>query len=99
MKHRTLILAATTTAMAVAVFYPATPAAVEPAAAESTTTGISTWLGDDSVTVTADVVYGTAPDGSPLTLDVCSPAVDADAEPLAAVIEVHGGRLSRGDKA
>jgi acetyl esterase len=99
MKHRTLILAATTTAMAVAIFYPATPAAVEPAAAESTTVGIGTWLGDPSVTVTADVVYGTAPDGSALTLDVCSPAPEEDSEPLPAVIEIHGGGWSRGDKA
>jgi acetyl esterase/lipase len=99
MKHRTLILAAATTAMAMAIFYPATPAAVEPAVAESTTAGIHTWLGDDSVTVTADVVYGSAPDGTPLTLDVCSPAVEADADPLPAVIEIHGGGWSRGDKA
>jgi acetyl esterase/lipase len=99
MKHRTLILAAATSAMAVAVFYPATPAAVEPAAAESTTVGIATWLGDPSVTVAADVVYGTAPDGTPLTLDVCSPARDEDSEPLPAVIEIHGGGWSRGDKA
>jgi acetyl esterase len=99
MKHRTLILAAATTAMAVAVFYPATPAVVEPAAAESTTVGIHSWLGDSSVTVTADVPYGSAGDGTPLTLDVCSPAVDEDAERRPAVIEIHGGGWSRGDKA
>jgi len=99
MKHRTLILAAATTAMAVAVFYPATPAAVEPASADSPTVGIDTWLGDPSVTVTADVVYGSAPDGTPLTLDVCHPAADPAAGSLPAVIEIHGGGWSRGDKA
>jgi acetyl esterase len=99
MKHRTSILAAATAALVVAVFYPATPAAVEPAAAESTTVGISSWLGDSSVTVTADVPYGRAEDGTPLTLDVCSPPLGAEAEPLPAVIEVHGGGWSRGDKA
>ncbi len=99
MKHRTMIVAAATTALAAAVFYPATPAAVEPAAAESTTVGIASWLGDPTVTVTPDVPFGTAGDGSPLTLDVCSPAIDGDSEPLPAVIEVHGGGWSRGDKA
>ncbi|WP_108248986.1 alpha/beta hydrolase [Planctomonas deserti] len=99
MKHRTLILAATTTALAIAVFAPATPAVVEPAAAESTTVGIAGWLGDPSVTVTPDVRYGTDGDGSPLLLDVCSPAVDDDTELLPAVLEIHGGGWSRGDKA
>jgi acetyl esterase len=99
MKHRTLIVAALTAAVAVAAFYPATPVAVEPAAAQSTTAGISSWLGDASVTVTADVPYGTAADGTALSLDVCSPAAEKHPGPLPAVIEIHGGGWSRGDKA
>lgn len=54
----------------------------------------------DGITVKPDVVYGTQPDGSLLTLDACTPSVREGARsPLApAVISIHGGSWARGDK-
>ncbi|WP_150307644.1 alpha/beta hydrolase [Planctomonas psychrotolerans] len=115
MKHRMLILAAALATTTIALVHTATPVAVESAVAESPTVGILSWLGSPDVTVVPDLVYGTAPDGTPLTADVCLPAASAtggeaphddavgDADGAAAlrpaVIEVHGGGWSRGDKA
>jgi acetyl esterase/lipase len=63
--------------------------------------GIRTFVTPSSgITVTPDVVYGTQADGSLLTLDVCAPSVREGARsPLApAVISIHGGSWSHGDK-
>lgn len=111
MKHRTLLLTAVTAAACVALLYPATPVAVEPAVAEAPVIGIAAWGGDPDVSTVTDVVYGTAPDGSPLTLDVCLPISTDDGEKddgekgagevasrRPAVVEIHGGGWTRGDK-
>lgn len=67
--------------------------------------GIRTFVPPAGITIDADVVYGTQPDGALLTLDVCSPPVDASASDggapsdRPAVLSVHGGSWARGDKA
>lgn len=52
------------------------------------------------ITVEADVVYGTQPDGSLLLLDVCRPEARAGARSALApaVLSIHGGSWARGDK-
>jgi len=65
--------------------------------------GIRTFTAPADVTVTPDVVYTTSADGTPLALDVCSPAGSVPGTPAAellpAVVSVHGGSWTRGDKA
>lgn len=82
--------------------HPVTPD--EPGAARSElvtteTVGIRTFSRPDGITVETDVVYGTQADGALLTLDVCSPAGVGSRYALRpAVISIHGGSWSRGDK-
>lgn len=60
---------------------------------------------DPRIPVEPDVQYGTAPDGSPLLVDVCLPPGDeavataTDAAPRPALLLVHGGSWERGGKA
>ncbi|MBC7443307.1 MAG: alpha/beta hydrolase [Ramlibacter sp.] len=61
--------------------------------------GIRTFVPPDDITVTSDVAYGTQPDGTPLRLDVCSPAGATDGHALPAIVSVHAGSWTRGDKA
>ncbi|HSP76842.1 MAG TPA: alpha/beta hydrolase [Cryobacterium sp.] len=67
--------------------------------------GIRTFQRPDGITVSEDVVYGTQADGAVLTLDVCSPPITPAAEPTLeaaalrpAVLSIHGGSWTRGDK-
>ena len=68
--------------------------------------GIRTFTAPAGIRVEADLEYGTREDGTLLTLDVCRPAtatasvstVDIDAV-LPAVVSIHGGSWTRGDKA
>ena len=61
--------------------------------------GIRTFVPPDGITVISDVVYRTQPDGTPLRLDVCSPAGATEGTALPAIVSVHGGSWTRGDKA
>ncbi len=65
--------------------------------------GIRTFARPAGVTVTPDVVYTAGADGTPLALDVCSPAGSTPGTPAAAalpaVVSIHGGSWTRGDKA
>ncbi|MCY7286812.1 MAG: alpha/beta hydrolase [Cryobacterium sp.] len=58
--------------------------------------GIRTFAAPADVTVTDDVPYGTAPDGTSLKLDVCAPTARDGLRP--AVVSIHGGSWTRGDK-
>ncbi|GAA1797071.1 alpha/beta hydrolase [Agromyces neolithicus] len=68
--------------------------------------GIRTFTPPAGIRVEADLEYGTREDGTLLTLDVCRPAapiasvstVDVAAT-LPAVVSIHGGSWTRGDKA
>ena len=60
--------------------------------------GIRTFVAPADIQVTSNISYGTASDGQALRLDVCSPAV-ASSSPLPAVLSIHGGSWSHGDKA
>ncbi|TFD79470.1 alpha/beta hydrolase [Cryobacterium fucosi] len=80
-------------------------------AASKPMVGIRTFARPAGLTVTTDVVYTTQADGTPLALDVCSPAGStpgtaagstpgtAAASALPAVVSIHGGSWTRGDKA
>lgn len=72
-------------------------------APSSSMIGIRTFTKPAGVTVTTDVVYTTEADGTPLALDVCSPAGSTPGTPgaaaLPAVVSIHGGSWVRGDKA
>ncbi|QTX05751.1 alpha/beta hydrolase [Agromyces archimandritae] len=59
--------------------------------------GIRTFTTPDGLTVDADLEYGTQPDGTLLTLDVCRPEGGA-ATARAAVVAIHGGSWQRGAK-
>lgn len=59
--------------------------------------GVRTFEAPKNVTVTTDITYGTRPDGGPLQLDVCSTA-PAGSPPRPAVVSIHGGSWTRGDK-
>ncbi len=64
--------------------------------------GIRTFDPPSDLVLTENVTYGTRPDGSLLTLDVCSPAhsgYEPEGAGRAAVGSIHGGSWSRGDKA
>lgn len=61
--------------------------------------GIRTFAAPAGLDVAEDLEYGTREDGTLLTLDVCSPAPDALVAARPAVVSVHGGSWSRGDKA
>lgn len=67
--------------------------------------GIRTFTPPEGLRVDADLEYGVREDGTLLTLDVCRPA-EPDAESAAsadallpAVVSIHGGSWTRGDKA
>lgn len=61
--------------------------------------GIRTFAAPAGLEVHADLEYGTREDGTLLTLDVCEPAPDTLAAARPAVVSIHGGSWSRGDKA
>lgn len=63
--------------------------------------GIRTFTAPEGLRVDEDLEYGVREDGTLLTLDVCRPAVaDSALEgALPAVVSIHGGSWSRGDKA
>lgn len=61
--------------------------------------GIRTFAAPAGLEVAEDLEYGTREDGTLLTLDVCSPAPDALVAARPAVVSIHGGSWSRGDKA
>lgn len=59
--------------------------------------GIRTFDVPRGITVTENVVYDVEPDGAPLTLDVCTPPTGPSGlKP--AVVSIHGGSWTRGDK-
>jgi acetyl esterase/lipase len=72
--------------------------------------GIRTFVAPRGIRVASNLTYGTASDGQALKLDVCSPAAASGAEPsaqpgasaavapLPAVLSIHGGSWSHGDK-
>ena len=60
--------------------------------------GLRTFVVPDDVTVTENVAYGARPDGTLLQLDVCSSSAAGPA-PRPAVVSIHGGSWTRGDKA
>lgn len=72
-------------------------------AASKSMVGIRTFAQPAGVTVTTGVVYTTEADGTALALDVCSPAGSTPGTPAAAalpaVVSIHGGSWTRGDKA
>jgi acetyl esterase/lipase len=84
----------------------ATPAAVDARGAAATRgegaqdvsagVGIRTFVPPGGIRTTRNVGYGAAPDGTPVTLDVCSPVSKGTSRP--AVLLVHGGGWVRGDK-
>jgi acetyl esterase len=61
--------------------------------------GIRTFTAPVGLDVAEDLEYGTREDGTLLTLDVCSPAPDPLVFARPAVVSIHGGSWSRGDKA
>jgi acetyl esterase len=64
--------------------------------------GIRTFTAPAGIRVDADLEYGTREDGTLLTLDVCRPPESADGladETRPAVVSIHGGSWTRGDKA
>lgn len=62
--------------------------------------GIRTFTAPAGIGVEADLEYGTREDGTLLTLDVCTPVgASLAADPLPAVVSIHGGSWARGDKA
>lgn len=86
----------------------ATPTSVAAAGSSDVLAAVSTDMPKDgvrtariprTVSVTSDLVYGTAADGTRLRLDVCSPARVPGAAALPGVVAIHGGSWSMGDKA
>lgn len=71
----------------------------EGGSADQAIIGIRTFVPPAGITVASDVVYGTQPDGTPLKLDVCSPAGATRGAALPAIVSVHAGSWTRGDKA
>lgn len=67
--------------------------------ASAETVGIRTFTPPVGLEVQADLEYGTREDGTLLTLDVCTPPVDALVPTRPAVLSIHGGSWARGDKA
>jgi acetyl esterase/lipase len=61
--------------------------------------GIRTFTPPVDITITEDLVYGAQPDGTALKLDVCSPADRAPGTVLPAVVSIHAGSWTRGNKA
>lgn len=59
--------------------------------------GIRTFVAPGGLRTRLNVTYATATHGAPLTLDVCSPATKRAASP--AVLLIHGGGWTHGDKA
>ncbi|TDW30004.1 alpha/beta hydrolase [Cryobacterium psychrophilum] len=76
--------------------HPGTSEATEPVI------GIRTFDVPRGITVTEDVVYDVEPNGTPLTLDVCTPPTNAlptgSPNLRPAVVSIHGGSWTRGDK-
>ncbi|WP_162242878.1 alpha/beta hydrolase [Leifsonia sp. Root112D2] len=102
------VVAATVLAGALAGCRAATPTSVAAAGSNDVLAAVSTDKPTDgvrtariprSVSVTSDLVYGTAADGTVLRLDVCSPARVPGAAALPGVVAIHGGSWSMGDKA
>lgn len=60
--------------------------------------GIRTFVAPRDIRIVSNVTYATASDGQALRLDVCSPATPSSG-PLPAVLSIHGGSWSHGDKA
>jgi len=70
--------------------------------------GIRTFTAPTGIRVVSNISYGTASDGQSLRLDVCSPAVTSgpsaptlastSSGPRPAVLSIHGGSWSHGDK-
>lgn len=63
--------------------------------------GIRTFVAPAGIRVTSNLTYGIGSDGQALKLDVCSPAAGSGAESgteLPAVLSIHGGSWSHGDK-
>ena len=78
---------------------PEEPGATRSELVTTETVGIRTFSRPDGITVETDVVYGTQADGALLTLDVCSPAgAGSRYTSRPAIISIHGGSWSRGDK-
>ena len=61
--------------------------------------GIRTFTPPVEITVTENLVYGAQPDGTPLRLDVCSPASATPGTMLPAMLSIHAGSWTRGNKA
>ncbi len=59
--------------------------------------GIRTFTAPGGLNTASNVPYATSPDGVPLTLDTCSPVTDGALRP--AVLLIHGGGWTHGDKA
>lgn len=95
-----VVLAATGTATATAVTLAGEPErrAGTSESPPEPVIGIRTFDVPQDVSMTTDVTYGTRPNGTPLQLNVCSSAA-AGSEPRPAVVSIHGGSWTRGDKA
>lgn len=61
--------------------------------------GIRTFTPPVEITITENLVYGAQPDGTALKLDVCSPADRAPGSTLPAMVSIHAGSWTRGNKA
>lgn len=61
--------------------------------------GIRTFTPPVEIAVTEDLVYGAQPDGTALKLDVCAPADRAPGTLLPAMVSIHAGSWTRGNKA
>ena len=99
------VIAALAISSALSAFHPALRE-IDPGAAKSGSEvpvgeviGIRTFTPPAGLRVDADVEYGARDDGTLLTLDVCRPSASMPGDRLPAVVSVHGGSWSRGDKA
>lgn len=61
--------------------------------------GIRTFTSDVEITVTENLVYGEQPDGTALRVDVCSPEGAAPGTAFPAMVSIHAGSWTRGNKA
>lgn len=60
---------------------------------------IRTFTPPVDITITENLVYGSQPDGTALKLDVCAPADRASGTTLPAMVSIHAGSWTRGNKA
>ncbi|MHA7985194.1 alpha/beta hydrolase [Rathayibacter sp. CAU 1779] len=65
-------------------------------AVASRTSGIGSFVAPGGIRTTRNVRYASAPDGTALDLDVCSPVTRGTDRP--AILLIHGGGWARGDK-